>query len=43
LGSKNITGFLSLIDASNNPLAWIGSRGTTTLSPGVWAKYASGD
>jgi hypothetical protein len=31
------------MDANNKPLAWIGSLGTTTLSPGVCAKYASGD
>lgn len=37
-GSKNITGLGSLIEASNKPLAWIGSLGTTTFKPGVWAK-----
>lgn len=38
LGSKNMTGLGSLIDASSSPFAWIGSLGITTLSPGVWAK-----
>lgn len=35
-----MTGFGSRIEASNNPLACTGSLGTTTLSPGVCAKYA---
>lgn len=38
-----MTGLGSLIEAKSKPFAWIGSLGITTLSPGVWLKYASGD
>lgn len=32
-GSRNKVGFGSRIEARSSPLAWIGDRGTTTLSP----------
>lgn len=33
-----MTGFGSLIDASNNPFACIGERGTTTFNPDACRK-----
>jgi hypothetical protein len=38
LGSRNITGSSSRIDAIRRPLASDGVDGITTFRPGVWQK-----